>query len=670
MHCRAFILHSSAQRSGILSAFGSLSAGNTLLLILSLLLAVSAVAVLVAVGLGLLPFAPKDPGLRFFPDKSVSLAEPVLPSSNDPWSALEQGLPPEPCLPEPSAAEDAPEDAPQEKMDRPATHAPTGPVHVEAVTFEKAADGSETVCIRADGTFVPEVFRLQGENPFGSNLRMVIDVGNTASVGKAVSTMDVGARFVRRVRTRFDAGKQRLRTVLDLAPEVPFQVARSVTSEGRHFVLRLFEEPPPGSPEPQEVLEPPEPPAQALQRKAPPSPKPTGLDDAVRIRAVSYDGGGAGERILIHADRVFEPTVFGLEGSNPFGEELRLVMDIRDALPVLGDPSPIYVNGQLIRRIRHHYYKNERKLRLVLDLAPAAGYTASQTFFEKQNLYALTLMEEGSPGTSEAPESPPHEPTSTVAEAAPAETVPDTERCAAPASPGSPPVATLIPAALHEHVDPVPPGPEPLRNQGVNLTANDLRALFLHHGFYSTCGAFNTTYCNPDGAFENDFQARSDGTVCDRATGLLWQREGSTQAMSWAAAEDYILDLNRSRFAGHDDWRLPTLEELLSLMEDSWQNGDLFIGEAFEQTQRSCWSADTHGADKAWKTQFHLGYAADAFRTDRNWVRAVRTIPGPARWAGPPPPVPTPSDDLFAAEHPGNRHPRTSSAGDSLLHVP
>ncbi|MGD8387494.1 MAG: AMIN domain-containing protein, partial [Desulfobacteraceae bacterium] len=124
------------------------------------------------------------------------------------------------------------------------------------MTFEKAEDGSEIVSIRADGSFVPEVFRLEGENPFGSSLRLVVDVEDAASVADTVSTMDVGARFVKKIRTRFDSRKQKLRTVLDLEPDAPFHVAQTSTSEGRHFAVRLFEGPDPATVEPQDTQEP------------------------------------------------------------------------------------------------------------------------------------------------------------------------------------------------------------------------------------------------------------------------------------------------------------------------------------------------------------------------------------------------------------------------------
>jgi hypothetical protein len=62
----------------------------------------------------------------------------------------------------------------------------------------------------------------------------------------------------------------------------------------------------------------------------------------------------------------------------------------------------------------------------------------------------------------------------------------------------------------------------------------------------------------------NDFVDNGDGTVTDRATGLMWQKGDSRSAMDWQAALAYSAALE---LAGHDDWRLPNAKELQSLVD-------------------------------------------------------------------------------------------------------
>ena len=62
----------------------------------------------------------------------------------------------------------------------------------------------------------------------------------------------------------------------------------------------------------------------------------------------------------------------------------------------------------------------------------------------------------------------------------------------------------------------------------------------------------------------NDFHDNGDGTVTDRATGLVWQQADSGEAMDWQQALAYAEQL---RLGQHDDWRLPNAKELQSLVD-------------------------------------------------------------------------------------------------------
>ncbi len=68
---------------------------------------------------------------------------------------------------------------------------------------------------------------------------------------------------------------------------------------------------------------------------------------------------------------------------------------------------------------------------------------------------------------------------------------------------------------------------------------------------------------NPDHG-RNRFRDNSDGTVTDEATGLTWQKADSGKPMDWKAALAHAEGLT---FAGHDDWRLPSVKELQSIVD-------------------------------------------------------------------------------------------------------
>lgn len=167
--------------------------------------------------------------------------------------------------------------------------------------------------------------------------------------------------------------------------------------------------------------------------------------------------------------------------------------------------------------------------------------------------------------------------------------------------------------------------PVSLRGEPQDLSPTDVKEMLQKHAFYATCWNYNGDFCNPEGDFRNGFVDRKDGTVLDEATGLLWQKSGSTETMAWTQAADYVKAINAQGLGGYQDWRLPTAEELASLMESVWRNGDLFIDPLFDRTQRYCWSADTQGSGRAWKANFHLGFLLDFPVSSLNSVRVVRS---------------------------------------------
>lgn len=62
----------------------------------------------------------------------------------------------------------------------------------------------------------------------------------------------------------------------------------------------------------------------------------------------------------------------------------------------------------------------------------------------------------------------------------------------------------------------------------------------------------------------NGFQDMGDGTIFDHATGLHWMKEDSGKDHNWEEALAYAEGLT---FAGHGDWRLPTIKELQSIVD-------------------------------------------------------------------------------------------------------
>ncbi|MCP4708196.1 MAG: DUF1566 domain-containing protein, partial [Planctomycetes bacterium] len=65
---------------------------------------------------------------------------------------------------------------------------------------------------------------------------------------------------------------------------------------------------------------------------------------------------------------------------------------------------------------------------------------------------------------------------------------------------------------------------------------------------------------------ENKFVDNGDGTVTDHATGLTWTKADSGRTKTWEQALKYAEDLI---YAGYNDWRLPNVKELQSIVDYS-----------------------------------------------------------------------------------------------------
>ena len=78
---------------------------------------------------------------------------------------------------------------------------------------------------------------------------------------------------------------------------------------------------------------------------------------------------------------------------------------------------------------------------------------------------------------------------------------------------------------------------------------------------------FYDSQLNPQGTFDNALADTGDGlTVIDERTGIMWQRTG-LDLCSIRSMKHSIEQLNKDGFAGYHDWRMPTVEEAMSLME-------------------------------------------------------------------------------------------------------
>ncbi len=161
----------------------------------------------------------------------------------------------------------------------------------------------------------------------------------------------------------------------------------------------------------------------------------------------------------------------------------------------------------------------------------------------------------------------------------------------------------------------------PLRNKPMQLSEDDVKEMLKRNNFFEK-NRNNTGYC-----FNNQFEIQKinhDKLILDHTSGLLWQQGGSSKSMSFKQAKLWTQELNRSEYSNYHNWRLPTLEEAMSLMKKDKTNGELFTDPIFDQTQKWIWTSDmAQSRSLAWVVFFNYGSCYVNCFDLNNYVRAV-----------------------------------------------
>jgi hypothetical protein len=158
-----------------------------------------------------------------------------------------------------------------------------------------------------------------------------------------------------------------------------------------------------------------------------------------------------------------------------------------------------------------------------------------------------------------------------------------------------------------------------------NLSIDEVKTMLKDNNYYCS-DAWGWDWSNPNGqGIPNQYELQQSGRVVyDVATGLYWQQSGSSNYMTYADALKHVEQLRRDRYAGYDDWRLPTLEEAMSLMEREKSSNGLYIDAKFDKTQSWIWTSDKYPASRAWVVSFHSGDCNHVSMVIDIYVRAVR----------------------------------------------
>jgi Protein of unknown function (DUF1566)/EF hand len=175
---------------------------------------------------------------------------------------------------------------------------------------------------------------------------------------------------------------------------------------------------------------------------------------------------------------------------------------------------------------------------------------------------------------------------------------------------------------------------------GVNFADGRIKGYPVKNPRTRRPGVYFVIYVRGNAKYgKNDFVENRDGTVTDRATGLMWMQvdSGALKAgakkdgkLNWEQALQWAENL---KFGGHSDWRLPDAKELQSIIDYSRSPAttqSAAIDKAFKVTEivdeggkknyPFYWTSSTHAS-------LFSGSSADylCFGEALGWMRSRRT---------------------------------------------
>ncbi|MBG6078025.1 hypothetical protein IWX85_003879 [Polaromonas sp. CG_9.11] len=123
---------------------------------------------------------------------------------------------------------------------------------------------------------------------------------------------------------------------------------------------------------------------------------------------------------------------------------------------------------------------------------------------------------------------------------------------------------------------------------------------------------------------------KKTGCTDDKVTGLTWQRPDPMATGNYASLDAYVASVNSAAPCTRTDWRVPTVDELLSLMNASSTNGNAPNADrtgAVDAMTDKYWTSESvaTASSNAWTVDAANGGAVSfVIKTDPHKVRLVR----------------------------------------------
>lgn len=158
---------------------------------------------------------------------------------------------------------------------------------------------------------------------------------------------------------------------------------------------------------------------------------------------------------------------------------------------------------------------------------------------------------------------------------------------------------------------------------------------FFTRNFLPKTGQTTVYTTNDDGTYKKGyvvnprFVDNGNGTISDRATGLMWAKDGDGAGCNNGTAAEWstsITACENCTLAGYTDWRMPNINELMSIVD--WSTTSYINSTYFTNNKSSYyWSSTSKPNDTSIAGMFSFASGQSSnfqLKIDSYYVRAVR----------------------------------------------
>jgi len=120
----------------------------------------------------------------------------------------------------------------------------------------------------------------------------------------------------------------------------------------------------------------------------------------------------------------------------------------------------------------------------------------------------------------------------------------------------------------------------------------------------------------------------------DSDTNLIWQTDISKKEYNYKEALNYAKELNKQNYEGFNDWRVPTIDELKTLLtKEPYKNSKSISGETYikkpllnsmDMEYQLFWSSSKYNSSRGWIIHFNYGNDYYNDLSYKYYVRCVR----------------------------------------------